>query len=49
VRRNDPPVNEPTLTGFMNNFCAESPEPVPTYHRSTMMQPYVYWTLNHRS
>jgi hypothetical protein len=45
VRRNDPPVNEPTLTGFMNNFCADSPEPVPTYHRSTMTQPYVYWTL----
>jgi hypothetical protein len=44
-RRSDPPVTEATLTGFMNNFCADSPEPVPSYHRSTMTQPYVYWTL----
>jgi len=44
VRRNDPPVSEPSLTGFMTNFCAEQPEFLFPY-RATMTQPYVYWTL----
>jgi hypothetical protein len=44
TRRNDPPVTEPTLTGFMSNFCDDSPRDVTPY-RSTMTQPYVYWTL----
>jgi 3',5'-cyclic AMP phosphodiesterase CpdA len=46
TRRNDPPVTEPTLTGFMNNFCDDSPRVIQPYHRDTMTQPYVYWTLD---
>jgi 3',5'-cyclic AMP phosphodiesterase CpdA len=46
TRRNDPPVTEPTLTGFMNNFCDDSPREIQPYHRDTMTQPYVYWTLD---
>jgi Calcineurin-like phosphoesterase len=44
VRRGDPPDPEPTLTGFMRNFCDVSPSAVP--YRTTMTQPYVYWTLD---
>jgi hypothetical protein len=44
VRRGDPPDNEPTLTGFMRNFCDQSPTAVP--YRTTMTQQYVYWTLD---
>jgi len=44
VRRNDPPVTEPTLTGFMQTFCDEQPRHRFPY-RSTVTQPYVYWTL----
>jgi hypothetical protein len=46
TRRNDPPVTEPTLTGFTNNFCDDSPREIQPYYRSTMTQPYVYWTLD---
>ena len=46
TRRNDPPVIEPTLTGFMSNFCDDSPREIQPYHRDTMTQPYVYWTLD---
>jgi 3',5'-cyclic AMP phosphodiesterase CpdA len=44
VRKNDPPVTEPTLTGFLNNFCDDQPHPV-SHGRETITQPYVYWTL----
>jgi len=44
VRRGDPPDPEPTLTGFMRNFCDRSP--TATSYRTTMTQPYVYWTLD---
>ncbi len=44
VRRGDEPDNEPTLTGFLENFCASQIEHIDTY-RATMTQPYVYWTL----
>jgi hypothetical protein len=43
VRPGDPPDPEPSLTGFMLNFCDTSPRP--TQYRTTMTQPYVYWTL----
>jgi hypothetical protein len=46
TRRNDPPVTEPTLTGFMSNFCDDSPREIQPYHRDTLTQPYVYWTLD---
>jgi len=45
VRRGDMPDNEPTLFGFMQNFCDTVSRHVSPY-RSTMTQPYVYWTLN---
>ena len=45
VRRNDPPVTEPTLTGFLTNFCDDQPHRV-SNNRETMTQPYVYWTLD---
>jgi len=44
TRRGDEPDNEPSLRGFMENFCASRAE----FHfkyRETMTQPYVYWTL----
>jgi Calcineurin-like phosphoesterase len=44
VRRGDPPDPEPTLTGFLRNFCDATPSAVP--YRTTMTQPYVYWTLD---
>jgi predicted phosphodiesterase len=44
VRRGDPPDPEPTLTGFIRNFCDQSPTATP--YRTTMTQPYVYWTLD---
>jgi hypothetical protein len=39
----------PTLTAFLRNFCAETPEPSPDAGglvRSTMTQPGVYFTLD---
>jgi Calcineurin-like phosphoesterase len=39
VRAGDPPDPEPTLTGFIRNFCDSSPHPAP--YRPTMTQPYV--------
>jgi hypothetical protein len=44
TRRGDEPDSEPTLSGFIDNFCASQPEHLDTY-RETMTQPYVYWTL----
>ena len=45
VQKGDPPDTEPSLTGFLNNFCDSSPHPVTPY-RMTMTQPYPYWTLD---
>lgn len=44
TRKGDEPDPEPTLSGFIENFCATQPEHLDTY-RETMTQPYVYWTL----
>jgi hypothetical protein len=43
VRPGDPPDPEPTLYGFMRNFCDATPNPAP--YRTTMTEPYAYWTL----
>lgn len=40
----DPVDTEPSLYGFMKNFCDTSPENIYPY-RATMTQPYCYWTL----
>lgn len=45
VRQGDQPDDEPSLYGFMQNFCDTVSRHVSPY-RSTMTQPYVYWTLN---
>jgi hypothetical protein len=44
TQRGDEPDDEPTLTGFVENFCDSQPRHLDTY-RETMTQPYVYWTL----
>jgi hypothetical protein len=45
VRTGDAPDPEPTLTGFLGNFCAPQATAVTAY-RESMTQPYVYWTLH---
>jgi Calcineurin-like phosphoesterase len=45
VRGSDPPVTEPSLTGFLRNFCDDEPHPA-SFGRETLTQPYVYWTLD---
>ncbi len=45
TRTGDVPDDEATLFGFMQNFCAPSPQFL-FKHRPTMTQPYVYWTLD---
>ncbi len=45
VRGNDEPDDEPTLFGFMQNFCAPQADHIYSPYRATMTQPYVYWTL----
>lgn len=45
VRAGDTPDSEPSLFGFTENFCATQPHQISAY-RSTMTQPYVYWTLD---
>jgi hypothetical protein len=45
VRSGDTPDSEPSLFGFTENFCAPQPHQISAY-RSTMTQPYVYWTLD---
>ena len=45
VRKNDPPDVEPSLFGFMENFCDSSPRYANPY-RMTMTQPYPFWTLD---
>lgn len=44
VRKGDTPDTEPSLTGFLENFCAPTPTHATPY-RMTMTQPYPYWTL----
>jgi Calcineurin-like phosphoesterase len=44
TRTGDVPDDETTLYGFIQNFCAPSPQFL-FKHRATMTQPYVYWTL----
>lgn len=45
IQKGDPPDPEPSLFGFMRNFCDTTPTHVTPY-RDTMTQPYVYWTLD---
>lgn len=45
VYKGDPPDTEPSLYGFVQNFCAPQPVYVSPY-RMSMTQPYVYWTLD---
>ena len=45
VRRGNAPDPEPSLYGFMRNFCDTTSHHDSPY-RPTMTQPYVYWTLN---
>ncbi|QPF82602.1 metallophosphoesterase [Bradyrhizobium genosp. L] len=44
VRSGDTPDSEPSLFGFMENFCAPQAHQIGAY-RATMTQPYVYWML----
>jgi len=44
TRPGDPVDHEPSLLGFMENFCDTVSHPASAY-RPTMTQPYVYWTL----
>jgi len=44
TRPGDPVDNEPSLFGFMRNFCDTTAHHDSPY-RATMTQPYVYWTL----
>jgi len=45
TRPGDPVDTEPTLFGFMRNFCDTASHQDSPY-RATMTQPYVYWTLD---
>jgi hypothetical protein len=46
VEKNDPPDNEPSLTGFFDNFCTpQRTLPQGSSYRYTMDQPWPYWTL----
>jgi hypothetical protein len=44
TRKGDEPDTEPTLAGFMENFCSSQAQHIDAY-REAMTQPYVYWTL----
>lgn len=44
ARPGDPVDTEPSLFGFMRNFC-DTKSQFDSKHRSTMTQPYVYWTF----
>ncbi len=44
TRPGDPVDTEPSLFGFMRNFC-DTTSHFESAHRATMTQPYVYWTL----
>ena len=46
VNATDPPDNEPSLTGFFENFCAPTRQTSGSSpYRYTMNQPWPYWTL----
>lgn len=45
IRPGDPVDTEPSLFGFMRNFCDTKSHHDSPY-RPTMTQPYVYWTLD---
>ena len=45
VEKGDAPDSEPSLYGFMENFCAKQAAAVTPY-RMTMTQPYCYWVLD---
>jgi len=45
TQKGDAPDTEPSLFGFLQNFCAQQPEYVSPY-RMSITQPYVYWTLD---
>jgi hypothetical protein len=45
VEKGDAPDGEPSLYGFMENFCAQQAVTVTPY-RMTMTQPYCYWTMD---
>jgi len=45
TRKGDAADTEPSLFGFVQNFCDSTPEHVSPY-RMSMTQPYVYWTLD---
>jgi Calcineurin-like phosphoesterase len=45
VRPGDPPDTEPSLFGFMRNFC-DTTSQFESPYRPTMTQPYVYWTFD---
>ncbi|MGF6933598.1 putative phosphodiesterase [Paraburkholderia sp. UCT70] len=45
TRPGDESDNEPSLYGFMKNFCSVTSQPFFKY-RSTMTQPYCYWALD---
>ncbi len=45
VGKGDLPDTEPSLQGFMSNFCDSTPQHVTPY-RMSMTQPYPYWTLD---
>ncbi len=44
VRPDDLPDTEPSLYGFIQNFCAPQRTPISAY-RDALTQPYVFWTL----
>lgn len=44
VRKGDPVDTEPSLFGFMRNFC-DTASHFDSPYRGTMTQPYVYWTF----
>jgi hypothetical protein len=44
IQKGDQPDTEPSLYGFMRNFCDAQRESLDGY-RDTMTQPYVYWVL----
>jgi Calcineurin-like phosphoesterase len=45
VKKNDTPDNEPSLTGFFENFCNNKKPSESSPYRFTVDQPWPYWTL----
>jgi predicted phosphodiesterase len=44
ARPGEEPESAPSLSGFMQNFCSQTPSRF-FKHRTTMTQPYCYWRL----